>query len=123
MITVSRARRKSTVACTASSPLSLTTPRLRITWTGQDEIRKLLNVPGLMTTPFGPLNDENKLEHGISHEADENGINRTAFIFYLGDEKKVMRGETDSDKDGEQLAASCRSSLQANCYHRGRQSR
>jgi hypothetical protein len=55
-----------------------------------EDIRTTLGVPGLMITPFGPLNDDRRLDSDASGEADKNGVYHTALIFYTGDESEVV---------------------------------
>jgi hypothetical protein len=70
-----------------------------------DDIRKVLGVPGLMIAPFGPLNEDRRLDSEFSSEPDRRGIYRTAFIFYAGDESEVVMEDVDLDDDGAPLAA------------------
>jgi len=70
-----------------------------------DEIRKVLKAPGLMIAPFGMLNKDKRIENGISVGPDENGVHHTAFVFYVGDELKVVMDDVDLNDDGTPLAA------------------
>lgn len=54
-----------------------------------DEILSVLDVPGLMIAPFGPLGENRRLESAVSEEADSSGIYHTAFIFYTGEATEV----------------------------------